>query len=222
MAGKFRGAIRRFKRLVEGDPFAFLKQCNRIVHVGANTGQEREVYSRYGLDVLWIEPIPEVYDLLVQNISTFSKQDAVRALVTDRDGELRRLHIANNQGASSSILDLALHKDVWPDISYVGNIEMKTSRLDTLLEKSAFGRVDALVMDTQGSENLVLVGAPRILAEARFVKTECADFEAYAGCAMLEGVTEQLAPLGFRAVRKDRFATHPNGGSYFDVLFRKN
>ena len=46
-----------------------LSQCRGVIHVGANSGQERKVYARLGLDVLWIEPIPGVFAELCESRS---------------------------------------------------------------------------------------------------------------------------------------------------------
>ena len=37
---------------------AYLKRVTGVIHVGANAGQERELYASFHLDVVWIEPIP--------------------------------------------------------------------------------------------------------------------------------------------------------------------
>ena len=58
----------------------------------------------------------------------------------------------------------------------------------------------ALVMDTQGSELLVLRGADPRLPSFAFIKTEVADFEAYSGCCQLAEVTAFLSARGFRGV----------------------
>ena len=68
------------------DPDSFLDRISGIIHVGANTGQERELYASNGLPVLWVEPIPDVYEKLVSNLRNFPNQLAVQALLYDRDG----------------------------------------------------------------------------------------------------------------------------------------
>src|SRR6187549_2624440 len=45
--------LRRLRRLVAPDPNRFLRSARGVVHVGANIGQERELYQRCGLEVLW-------------------------------------------------------------------------------------------------------------------------------------------------------------------------
>ena len=202
------------------DPF--LKSCSRIVHIGANIGQERELYECYGLSVVWIEPIPAVYQELVRNIKPYPRQRAIQALLTDRPGDMVKFNIASNSGASSSIFDLALHKDIWPEVGYVDQIELRTETLDRVLAMRGIDLpIDALILDTQGSELLVLKGAEAALRQVSFVKIEAADFEAYKGCATVATIEAFLKKFSFRRVKKTRFARHPSGGGYYDLLFKR-
>ena len=61
----------------------FLSQVSGVIHIGANTGQERHAYAAH--DVIWIEPIPDVFDKLLENIQDFPKQG--RASVSHRPYE---------------------------------------------------------------------------------------------------------------------------------------
>ena len=200
-------------------PNWYLRKVNGIVHVGANAGQERDLYASYGLDVLWIEPIPSVFDELRKNISALPKQRAINCLVTDKDDAEYVLNVASNGGASSSILEFGRHTEIWPEITYQSKMTLKSVTLDTLL--GCEDRYQALILDTQGSEHLVLKGAPRLLSTIRYVKTEAADFEAYIGCARVDGLVRMLNSFDFKLIRKDKFAESPHGGQYFDLLFRK-
>ena len=157
----------------------YLASCSGVIHVGANCGQERDLYARHQLPVVWIEPLNDQFEALNNNIRGLANQVAIRGLITDRDDELHILHVANNAGASSSIFELHLHKDIWPNIHYVNDVEMRSSTLPTALNTAGidYAAFDALVLDTQGSELLVLRGAAPILAQFKFVKTEAADFE---------------------------------------------
>ena len=49
----------------------FLHEVSGVVHVGASRGQERTLYQQYGLRVLWIEPIQEVFEDLQANLKKF-------------------------------------------------------------------------------------------------------------------------------------------------------
>jgi FkbM family methyltransferase len=213
--------VRRLRRLFGPDPNRFLRSVRGVVHVGANIGQERDLYARYGLDVLWIEPIPEVFAELSANLVGFPRQRALEALVTDRDDAPYDFHVANNEGQSSSILALKEHRDVWPKVDYARTITLRSTTLATLLarEHIDLSRYDALVMDTQGSELLVLRGAEALLGHFKFVKTEVPDFEAYAGCARLQDITAFLATRGFVERSRHSFAQHAGGGRYYDVVY---
>lgn len=196
-----------------------------MIHVGASTGQERGVYDRYGLRALWIEPIPEVFAELERNLAPFPEQRALCRLVTDQDGGEHVLHVASNRGESSSILPLARHQELWPDISFTRDLPLRGVTLATLLreEKIPASDYDALVLDVQGAELLVLRGARELLPGMRFLKLEAADFECYAGNATVRDLEEFLAPLGYSEVLRRPFAKAPDGkGACYDLIFARD
>src|SRR5689334_17366243 len=93
---------------------AYLRKVLGLIHVGANTGEERDLYCRYNLDVIWIEAIPEVFEQLRSRLDGYPKQKAYQYLIADSTGREYVFHVANNQGASSSLLPLAKHRQMWP------------------------------------------------------------------------------------------------------------
>ncbi len=202
----------------------FLRGISGLIHVGANTGQERFLYHGYGVRVLWIEPIPDVYRKLCENIGRYPRQRALQALVTDRDEGDYEFHIANNEGQSSSILALSEHRDIWPEVHYVATIRLRSTTLPTLLRRVAINPdgYQALVMDTQGSELLVLEGAVPLLGHFRFVKTEVADFDSYAGCCRIADLEAFMSAHAFREVSRRTIATRAGGGSYYDVIYERS
>jgi FkbM family methyltransferase len=218
-------AINKFRRhffpvdfdLLDG----FLNEVAGVIHIGANMGQERESYASLGLNVVWVEPIPAVFEKLRSNISGLSNQRAYRYLLAAEDGRDYKLHIADNGGASSSILDFAKHRKLHPDIHYVEEIQVKATTLVRLIEieKIDLNDYGAIVLDTQGSELLVLKGAIPVLDKFRFVKTEVADFESYAGCCQLAELTEFMRELGFVVSHKAPVVALDGVGTYYDVVY---
>ncbi|HEX8664267.1 MAG TPA: FkbM family methyltransferase [Beijerinckiaceae bacterium] len=202
----------------------FLADACGVIHVGANTGQERDLYAAHRLPVVWIEPIPEIFERLRRNIQGYPGQRAYQALITDTDGGSYTFHVASNDGESSSIFDLADHRDVWPDVSYERWITLEGITLASFLERHAIdvAGFDTLVLDTQGSELLVLKGAERILPGIAQVWTEAADFEAYRDGARLADIGGFLSARGFREVQRTAFADRAEGGAYYDVLYRRD
>lgn len=202
---------------------SFLSEVSGIVHVGANLGQEAELYSAHGLNVVWVEPIPEVFTQLIDNIRGFKNQRAIQALVTDADDKEYEFHIANNNGASSSILQLKQHKDIWPRVHYTATVLLKSTTLASLFlrENIDAGKYQVLIMDTQGSELLVLRGSLPILNNFKFIQTEVPDFESYEGCCQLSDINEFMIEHGYKELFRRKFATRAEGGNYFDVVYKR-
>lgn len=213
----------RMQRPPLGGSDAFLNHCSGVVHVGANTGQERELYRRQGLRVIWLEPIPEVYAQLVCNLAHYPDQRAVEALITEQDGEQVVLHVANNGGASSSLLDLAKHKEIWPEVDFVKDLPMNGRSLPTVLAREGVDlrHYDALVLDTQGTELRILRGALPVLQGFTHVRAEAPDHEAYKGCCTVDELAAFMNGQGYKETARTAFAAHPDGGRYFDVVFSK-
>lgn len=205
------------------DPNRFLRKVPGVIHVGASGGQERDLYAKFNLKVLWIEPIPQIFEILSDNIKSFPRQRAENRLITDRDGTEYVFHIANNYGMSSSILPLDRHQEIWPDVRFDSQMLLRSIALDTLLDEIAAGTHDygALVVDTQGSELLVLKGACKLLNRITYVKTEAADFECYSGCAKVADLEIFLSDFGFELIRRDKFAEKEGVGCCYDLLFQK-
>jgi FkbM family methyltransferase len=195
-----------------------------VIHVGANTGQERDEYARLGLKVLWIEPVPWIFEKLKSAIAACPGQRALAYLALDRDDGRVVMHISNNAGLSSSVMDFALHRDVWPSVQFTHDIEVPSRRLDTILESERIDPrdYDGLVLDTQGSELRVLRGATQTLRHVRMVKVEVADFEAYAGCPRPEEIAAFLHAYGLREFSRTSFATHRAGGRYYDINYLRD
>ena len=226
MAQWFRGlpvgrTLARAGRLFQSRPDSFLRQAAGVIHVGANTGQERKRYARHGLRVIWIEPVPEVFEELERNLRDFPAQKAYRYLVTDQDDQDYDFHVANNFGESSSIFDLRLHRDVWPTVNFERSIALRSITLTTLIRREHIDphQFDALVLDTQGAELLVLKGAAGLLHRFQFIKVEAADFESYANGCRVSDIADFLHQHGFREFSRHQFAAYSGGGGYYDIVY---
>ena len=213
--------LNRILRPFRKDWDAFLKDSSGVIHIGANEGQEREQYAVLGLPVIWVEPIPEVFEILSRNISTFPKQKAFQYLLADKDEAQLDFHIASNGGASSSILDLARHTEIFPDIVYTKTMQLFSITLASFLDRECVDSsvYNALVMDTQGSELLILRGGRTVLQRFRYVKVEAADFEAYKGCCNANEIVQFMASCGFQEKCRHRFDENPLGGAYYNIVF---
>jgi FkbM family methyltransferase len=202
---------------------SFLRKVRGLIHVGANEGQERDFYAAFGLDVIWIEPIPEVFAALKSNIARFPKQRAFNYLVADEDEKECAFHIADNSGASSSILEMARVTEMYPHIAYERTIRLKSSTLESIVSRECIDvrHFDALVLDTQGSELRILKGAATLLPAFKFVKVEAPDFESYRGCCKIDEVSAFMSLHGFRERGRHTITQTRGIGTYFDVLYER-
>lgn len=202
---------------------SFLQDVEGVIHVGANNGEEREQYSDFGLRVIWVEPIPEVFMELERNLRPFANQKAYQELVTDVDGKEYQFHISNNNGASSSILELKEHKAIWPAVDYTKSILLNSITLSTLLRRENIDPSDyqALIMDTQGSELLILQGCIDLVENFKYIKIEVPDFESYEGCCQLDDIAKFMTDHGYVELSRNKFAGRETVGNYFDIVYKK-
>jgi len=82
---QIKAILHQARSMLKTDPDRFLQKVSGVIHVGANAGQERELYAKLGLRVIWIEAIPEVFEKLKANVENFPRQRALKCLVTDQD-----------------------------------------------------------------------------------------------------------------------------------------
>ena len=200
---------------------SYQKASSGILHLGAHAGQERNNYLKLGKPVLWLEANPEIFKILVENISSFPEQSALCGLLGDQDGSEQTFHISNNaEGVSSSIFPFGEYavgeKSLWPELGLrmISTMTLPTIRLDTLLEGNARDAKDHdfWIMDLQGSELLALAGAVKSLPFCNYLLVEVSSKEVYRGGPTYLDLRHFLEEAGFIAAWEP-FLLHD------DVLF---
>jgi FkbM family methyltransferase len=170
-----------------------------IVHVGANDGLEFDAYRESNADtVVYVEPISSVHAKLKAKVEGSKNHFAVKALCSDTSGQKVAFKISSNAGLSSSMFDLGNHAKLHPDVSYVGQEEMTTVRLDDLLAKQfPQSPFNLLVLDVQGAELLVLKGAVETLKSIDAIYAEVSEEPLYEGGCTWREIDSFLAPFDF-------------------------
>jgi FkbM family methyltransferase len=219
---RFKNQILRTKARILKQPVRYLEKARGVVHVGANTGQERDLYAVYNLDVIWIEPIPRIFEKLEENLLPYPKQQAIQALVADSIGKEFELRVASNDGASSSIFDFKDHSVLWPEVYFEEVIHLKSKTLSSIFEEYILdiNAYNFLVLDVQGAEMLVLMGAEAILDQIEFIQAEAADFKMYDGEAGIRELIEYLDGKGFSEIARHRLAGDGVGNNCYEIFFR--
>lgn len=200
-----------------------LRSARGIIHVGANSGQERFLYEHLRKRVLWIEPDQESFRRLEKNICKLPGQKAIRALCWSKTGARIPFYKTSNNGLSSSVYPLAKHLNVWPEVKPAGQTYMITRTLDNLLfAKPQKGTpYDTLILDTQGSELQVLAGAQKTLDKISTIMCEACNFEAYRGGCRAGQVKKFLRRRGWK-LRQCLPVWQSGTKTYFELIFQKS
>ena len=172
----------------------YLRQCKGILHIGANTGGEANYYSSLGKRVVWIEGDPEVFNVLLKNIELHKDQEAICALLSDKQ-ELSTFYIADNNGLSSSVHQILEVDNHWK-IKMVSTKLLKTEIFDNLAI-SKVSDLDFWIIDVQGHEYEVLVGASKRIMWARWILVEISTKQFYEKQRVFKDVDSLLSNHGF-------------------------
>lgn len=191
------------------------------LHIGANVGEERHDYASAGMRVIWIEANPELFGTLTKNLKEVKDQYAFNYCVGDEEID-SVLHISNNAGQSSSIMELGTHKKAHPEVHYTHDVPVKIKRIDSLfaeglLPSASMHEYDFLNIDVQGFELKVLKGMGKVLENFRYAYLEVNKAELYIGCPMIWEIEEYLKGFGFVKM-EEKWAGNTNWG---DCLFIK-
>jgi FkbM family methyltransferase len=178
-----------------------------VIHVGANFGQEAKDYYDNGVeDVVWIEANPKSMETLYSHLSQFPKQNPLLVLnkcVSEKDGDEVTFNISNNEGQSSSFLDLEYHKIAHQEVFYTESITLTTTTLNTLFKDFELTDYKFLNADIQGAELLMLKGATEILPKLDCLYLEVNEKELYKGCGLIGDIDDFVSKYGFKRARTE-------------------
>jgi FkbM family methyltransferase len=178
---------------LRGRPICTL--INTLYQVGAHRFQEKnllfEIFPNLQKVVLF-EPLPEIYS------STHAQQKGDPRIIvlpyaiTDRCGEIE-LNVASNDGASSSILPLGSHKELFPNVKYLKQVTVPSRTLEAVIREHSLPLPDFLFLDVQGAEYQILSSlSPELLGNLRLIYTEASTVEVYQGAKPLSELQRVL------------------------------
>ena len=201
----------------------YIKERKGAIHIGANDGGERDWYVENGFSpVLWFEPNLEAFNKLRNNLKhvKYNNQYCYGYGVHDTL-EKTTLHIANNEGQSSSILPLGLHKQYHPKVHYIKDIEITLLRMDDFFKTESFNSFSIndfnfLNIDVQGCELNVIRSFGQDITKMDYIYTEVNIAEVYEGCSLLKDIDSYLELFKFVRIK-----THMTKNQWGDALYLK-
>jgi len=182
-----------------------------IIHVGAHELEEKVAYDMFGINnVFWFEAIDDKVEQMRQR---YPETNLIHATVSDKDDEEVEFIVTNNY-QSSSMLELDMHKTIYPEITETRRFKTKTKTLDTMADTyEKMKECNFMNLDIQGAELKALMGAEKLLVNVDYIYTEVNVAPLYKGCPMIWDIDNYLGSKGF--ARLDTNITNQMWGDAF-------
>jgi FkbM family methyltransferase len=141
--------------------------------------------------ILAVEPLPEIFERLVYNIdqNDFAHVKAVCCALADRDGEIALFINSSNRGETSVRVISADAREA--------QLRVPSKSLLSLLREEGYERVDAIKLDIEGAEDLVLDPFFRDAPQALWPRLIIMEFTLLRGGTQLE---TRLRAIGYSEV----------------------
>jgi FkbM family methyltransferase len=172
-----------------------------ILHIGAHELEEMESYLSLGVNnIIWVEGNQDLVDKNSFRISG-TDQILISSVVYSEDDLDMDFNITNNM-QSSSLLEFDKHRNYHPSVSVEKKIRVKTSRVDTILEKNKIVKdsFDFVNLDIQGVEMKALLGFGKYMDQVKYIYTEINTGSVYKNNDLLEDLDKFLQNLMFKRV----------------------
>tara|TARA_A100001015_G_C15029662_1_gene732490 strand:+ start:1558 stop:2190 length:633 start_codon:yes stop_codon:yes gene_type:complete len=188
---------------------------NGILHIGAHLCEELKMYKKHGINeskIIWIEANPKLVKHNKKNNNNLIIKNFV---CCDKNEGYTKLNISNNS-QSSSILELGTHKTIYPGIKYIGSVEVKNNRIDTMYKEDNIPEnfANFLNIDIQGSELLALKGMGDLLNNFDYALLEVNKEYVYKNCALIEEIDNYLSKFNLIRV-ETKFIKNKWGDAFY-------
>lgn len=171
-----------------------------ILDVGANIGQYGSEMRSIGFkgQIFSFEPIAKAFLLLKKIATKDTKWKVFQYSIGERDGQTT-INVAINS-VSSSLLDyLPRLTQSAPEAAFLEKETVEIRKLDTLFESLNITNKNIyLKIDTQGYEEMVLLGAKNCLQHITGLQIEMAFEPSYKGTLTYHEMKSKLKSLGFQ------------------------
>lgn len=135
----------------------------KFVQVGANDGQNADPIYNFVKAGSWkglmIEPIPRIFEQLKANHQGVEGLSFANVAISQDNGRLPFYAVQDPHSALSSFerANVMKHEHWLPNVeTLIDEIEVETIRLDALLDKFGIKSVDALIVDAEGFDDMVI------------------------------------------------------------------
>lgn len=170
-----------------------------ILDIGANIGQYGGEMRNLGFkgEILSFEPMKKVFSILEKNASKDKNWKVFNFSIGERDGETT-INVAKNSVSSSLLENLPQLTESAPEAAFIEKETIEIKKLDSIFENLKLnGKNVYLKIDTQGYEEMVLIGAEKSLELITGIQIEMAFIPTYEGAITFDKMKTKLNDLGF-------------------------
>ena len=186
-------------------------QFKGIMDVGAHECEEIHIYEKHlpRNKILWVDAL---YDKVELCKSRYNDLLIECAVVSDKN-EIVNWNCSNN-GQSSSIFNLGLHKIFHPDIHYVTSEQREAIPLSNFIGNYDIS-YNFINLDIQGAELKALKGMESYLNDVDYIYTEVNCDYVYEGCALINEIDEYLLQFNLHRVETTWFGECKWGDAFY-------
>jgi len=213
--------LRGDKKIWHQDVMKYLKNIKNpvILEAGACDGQDTLRFAKLypHATIYAFEPVKNLFEKIKQRVSGLDNVKLFQLALSDNNGE-SEMYISELKefiSSSSSLLAPAKHLDINPEIVFEKKEIVKTMTLDSWAEQEKIDRIDAMWLDMQGAEPVVLKASEKIIRTVKVICSEVSFIELYKDQILYDEYRKWLESLGFE-VKKEEFFKNNEGGN---VLF---
>jgi FkbM family methyltransferase len=200
-----------YEEFIDLANFELISQARGILHIGAHFGLESESYSKQGKPVIFIEADPDTFQELQKNVRAYENQTACNLLLGDQEKIVKFFRSSNGSQSSSVFSFSSVNR--FRSVSTIDEIDLTMHRLDSAFSDEELRGYDHWIVDVQGAELLVLVGAGKLIDQCRTMLIECSTEEFYSGGAHWNQIRDFLQERGFK------YLIAPNNISHLNIIF---
>ena len=190
------------------------------LHVGANFGQEAEVYDHLGFrKVVWVEGYAPYRARLLEAVGSRSNHTVVGLMVSDVEGEQMEFSVASNTGSSTVFEPTDAWRSTFKNLEMVDKETVVCGRLDRVLlaelDEATLNSLAFLVLDVEGSELKALRSMGRLIENVCFAFIEVSLREIFRNGPLLVDIDRFMLSHSFERIYIK------TGAASGDALYRR-
>ncbi len=187
-----------------------------IMEAGAHVGSDTRAMARRwrGATIHAFEPVPELFELLEQNVGRFGGVRCHRLALGAVTGVVPMWLSSGASDGSSSLRPPKTHLTSHPEVEFETVATVSSVTLDDWSSEHDV-RPDLLWLDLQGGELDALRSGEAVLEHVQLIHTEVSVIEEYEGCALYPELRSWLEQRGFAVLVEAIPPGEPQGNVLF-------